>query len=86
MSYFDENLKSLNISELAIETTTVHFILHEGIVVEGFKKIFELSENKITLALKTGETLIVTGDKLEVKEIAKGEISVAGEIYNIQVK
>ena len=86
MSYFDENLKSLNLSELASETTVVHFILHGGIIVEGFKKIFELSNNKITLTLKTGETLTISGEKLEIKEIATGEISVSGDIFNIQVK
>lgn len=85
MSYFNENLKALNIKELIAEDTAIFFILNKGVVVDGFKKIFELSNDKITLSLKCGETLTISGTNLEIKEIATGEISVSGKIKNIQV-
>ena len=85
MSYFDENLKYLNISELAIESVCCTFILNKGVCVQGYKKIFELSNKKIVLMIKTGERLGISGENLEIKEIATSEISVSGVVKNICV-
>lgn len=85
MAYLNEQLGSLNISDLANENVCCTFILHKGVCVQGYKKIFELSNKKIVLMIKTGERLEISGENLEIKEIATSEISVSGVVKNICV-
>lgn len=85
MAYLNEQLGSLNISDLANESVCCTFILSKGVCVQGYKKIFELSNKKIVLMIKTGERLEISGENLEIKEIATSEISVSGVVKNICV-
>lgn len=85
MAYLNEQLGSLSISDLANESVCCTFILNKGICVQGYKKIFELSTKKIVLMIKTGERLEISGENLEIKEIATSEISVSGVVKNICV-
>lgn len=85
MAYLNEQLGSLSISDLANESVCCTFILNKGVCVHGYKKIFELSNKKIVLMIKTGERLEISGENLEIKEIATSEISVSGVVKNICV-
>lgn len=85
MAYLNEQLGSLSISDLANESVCCTLILNKGVCVQGYKKIFELSNKKIVLMIKTGERLEISGENLEIKEIATSEISVSGVVKNICV-
>lgn len=85
MSFFDEQLSDLGISELAKNSVCCTFILGAGIFVEGFKKLFELSNTKIVLCLTGGKMLELWGENLEIKQMTKSEISISGTIKNINV-
>lgn len=85
MGFFNEQLAELNISNLAKDAVCCTFIVGTGIFVEGFKKLFELSDSKIVLCLKGGKMLELLGESLEIKQMSKNEISISGTIKNINV-
>jgi len=86
MGFFDECKNALDLSKLGSSSATCYFLIGKGVVIEGYKKLFELSEEKILLLLGSGERLEVLGEKLEILELAKSEIAIGGKISSIGVK
>ncbi len=81
MAFLDETAKLLGIDEKT-RTNTFVYASQSGVVVEGYKKIQELSNAKITLIGNPTTTII--GKNLQVKEISYREMSVEGEISSVQ--
>lgn len=85
MGFIDENLSALELGDLAKQDIVCYFSLSKGIVVNGYKKLFELSNTKIILSLNHLKKLEIIGENLAVKEISDGEIILVGQIKTINV-
>ena len=83
MGFIQENTSSLNILKFAKNDVSCYFVLSKGIVVEGYKKLLEISDIKVTLLLPSGEKLQISGENLSIKELAQNEITVCGEVVSI---
>lgn len=78
MSFFNDFLKSFEINDAKNELI-VSMIIGIGLKIIGNVHILKLNENEILLTDKKHNYKIV-GEKLKLVEIAKGEISVQGDI------
>lgn len=82
MGFLDEVAKLLEFDEQAKAVPFVYFCLDKGAVVEGYRKIVELSQTKIIL-LCQDSTITIEGRDLRIKEISYKEISILGKIQSI---
>ena len=83
MGFWDETKKILDINKEDISKPYCYICPSFGVVVEGFKKIYELSNTKITLLCSDGRKLDILGINLFIKELAHEEISIKGTISSI---
>ena len=83
MGFIDETASALGIDEKIKEKVFCYFSPLHGISVEGYKKIYELSHEKIVLLCKPHSKLEIFGDDLKIKEIGTSEISIKGKIQTI---
>lgn len=83
MSFLDETAKTLGIDRLVKEKVFCYFSPLHGITIEGYKKIFELSQNKIVLLCPNSSKIEILGEDLKIKDIATNEISIKGRIKTI---
>lgn len=85
MGFIDENLSALELGDLAKQDVICYFSLSKGVVVNGYKKLFELSSTKIILTLNKLNKLEILGENLAVKEISASEIVLVGQVKTINV-
>ena len=81
MSFFNDFLESFKLNDTAGKTI-VSMIVDVGIMVVGKIKILNLDDQKIIIK-SNKDILHITGEKLKIKSLAKGEIVVAGSITEI---
>jgi len=83
MGFLDETSNVLGINNKLQLKTFCYVSPEHGIVIEGYKKIYELSKTKITLLCEQSKKIEVIGVDLSIKEIANKEISIRGQITQI---
>ena len=83
MGFLDETATALGIDEKTKTNTSCYISFSSGVVIEGYRKICELSNEKISLICEEGKTLTIFGNNLKIKEIAHREISILGTISSI---
>lgn len=83
MAFLDETAKLLGIDERTSAKTFLYLCAQKGVLVEGYKKIYELSNSKITLLCEDGKKVVITGENLEIKEISHKEITISGKIISV---
>lgn len=84
MGFLDETANILGLDEQTMAGTFCYVSPTKGMVVEGYKKIYELSTVKIILLCEDAKKLEIKGKDLKIKEIAHREISVVGNISSIE--
>ena len=82
MSFFNEFLKCLSITDIS-EKLTVSLIINEGCMVVGNFKLSHISDDSIFLAGRK-EKINIIGENLKIQSIAKGEIIVLGKVKKIE--
>lgn len=83
MGFLDETATALGIDEKTKTNTSCYISFSSGMVIEGYRKICELSNEKISLICEKGKTLTIFGNNLKIKEIAHREISILGTISSV---
>lgn len=83
MSFFDEIFQELNINN-SDKNITISMALGGGIFIVGNFKILSFSDSKICINSQK-ETVIISGENLSIKTMAKGEILASGKICNVEV-
>ena len=83
MGFVDETNKLLGIDNSLKNQTFCHVSPMFGIVVEGYKKIYELSNNKIMILCEDKKQLEILGENLLIKEISHKELAINGIIKTI---
>ena len=81
MSFIDETHKILDFD--AFSGGVCCFCTDSGAVIEGYKKIYELSQTKVTLICEKGNRIDVLGENLTIKELSHKEISIKGTVFSI---
>lgn len=79
MGFLDETADLLNVGNsffMYVNGTS-------GLVIEGYKKIYELSSTKITLLCEDNSKIEISGKDLSIKEISHREITILGKISSI---
>lgn len=85
MGFLNEQLSALKLDDLSKQDVVCTFIVGKGICVEGYKKIFELSEKKIVLFIENKKSIEIVGENLQIKEIAKNDICISGIVKSLNV-
>lgn len=85
MGFIDETTKLLGIDKDIKNQTFCYLYPSKGIVIEGYKKIYELSNTKITALCEDGKRLEIIGNNLIIKEISYKELSINGIITNLNI-
>ena len=83
MAFLDETASLLGIDEKTSTKTFLYVSPKRGVVVEGYKKIYELSDVKITLLCEDTLKVSVLGENLEIKEISHKELSIIGKVETV---
>ena len=83
MGFVDETNKLLGIDNSLKKQTFCYVSPMFGIVVEGYKKIYELSNNKIMILCEDKKQLEILGENLLIKEISHKELAINGIIKTI---
>ena len=83
MGFIKETSKLLGISNNYSSETFCYLSHNHGIVVEGHKKILELSLEKIKVLCEDKLKIEILGNNLNIKEISFREICVTGKIKAI---
>ena len=83
MSFLDETAKTLGIDNSIKEKVFCYFSPLHGITVEGYKKIFELAQDRVVLICPKSSKIEILGEDLKIKDIATREISIKGKIKTI---
>ncbi len=86
MAFLDETAAVLGIDEKTATNTFIYLSPTHGVVIEGHKKIYELSTASITVLCHDGQRVKVEGENLEVKEISHREICIVGKVSSVEVK
>ena len=83
MGFIDETKQNLGLTDNNLNDVVCTFSLANGITVEGYKKILELSETRVVLLCQNAIRLELLGNNFCVQEIAFGEICLSGQIDSI---
>ena len=85
MGFINETKNLLNITNDFSNQTFCYLSPENGIVIEGYKKIYELSSTKITIFCEDNKRLEIIGEKLIIKEISFKEIAINGKITSVNI-
>lgn len=83
MAFSDEINKCIESTTNNINDVICTFSLANGITIEGYKKILELSDTKIILLCQNAARLQILGTNFCIEEIAFGEICISGKVDSI---
>ena len=83
MGFIDETKHLLGIDNTLKNQTLCQVSPNNGILIEGYKKIYELSNTKIRVLCIDGKNLEIQGQNLKIKEISHKELSINGAISAI---
>ena len=83
MGFIDETAKILGFDHTLKNQTFCYLSPNCGIAIEGYKKIYELSNTKITVLCVDGKKLEILGNNLSIKEISHKELSINGTISTL---
>ena len=84
MSFFNDFLNELNIGEIK-NYLSFSIIINKGFYISGNFKVEFLSNEKIIVSSNKNK-IEISGEKLDVVFLSKGEICLSGEIKCFQVK
>lgn len=62
----------------------VTFIPSRGAVVQGYKKLQEIGEDRLIVVAKNGRKIALCGKSLEIYSLAPAEIVVHGKIEKVE--
>ena len=79
MSFEQEIKEMLKIDE-ALSDMYVTFVVSKGAVVQGYKKLLEISDTRLVVLGKNKRKLQICGNNLEIFSLAPSEIVVHGKI------
>lgn len=79
MSFLAEINELLNIDGISSDMC-VTFMVSKGAVVQGYKKILSITDDKLVVMGKNKRKLAITGSNLEIYSLAKAEIVVRGKV------
>ena len=85
MGFIDETIKLLNIKEIKDTDSFCYLSFSHGIVIEGYKKIYEISKTKITVLLDNSKQLEIIGQNMIIKELSYKELSINGQITTLNL-
>ncbi len=83
MGFLNETAKALGIEQGITNQSFCYISPDNGIVVEGYKKVYELSIARIVLLLIDGRRIEILGNNLTIKELSHREISILGSISTV---
>ena len=83
MGFIDETKHLLGIDHTLKNQTLCQVSPNYGVLIEGYKKIYELSNTKIMVLCVDGKKLEIQGKNLKIKEISHKELSINGIISAI---
>lgn len=83
MGFLNETAKALGIEQGITNQSFCYISPDNGIVVEGYKKVYELSIARIVLLLIDGRRIEILGNNLTIKELSHQEISILGSISTV---
>lgn len=83
MSFYDEVEKLFNIEQVQAEFN-ITIIGMKIVIINGYKKIISFSDNEIVLKLKDGSIVLIKGIKMVIKQLAKAEMAIDGELLSIE--
>lgn len=83
MGFYDETKKLLGINKQEFEAPLLSTSPQSGTIIEGYKKILELSDTKIIILCSNNKNLEIIGLNLCIKEMARNEITIKGKITTI---
>jgi len=83
MGFINETNKLLGIDKTLKNQTFCNVAPNYGVVIEGYKKIYELSKTKIVLICNDGKKVEIIGSNLIIKEVSFSELSVNGTISTL---
>lgn len=83
MGFINETNKLLGIDNSIKNQTFCYVAPNNGVVIEGYKKIYELSKVKISTLCEDGKKLEIIGNNLSIKEISYKELSINGTISTV---
>lgn len=82
MSYIDDLKTKLNIDKIA--GYRLSLIAGKGIIIEGHKGLYHLSEDEVKIRIRKG-SITILGKDLTIKEISSTEIYILGSIEGINL-
>ena len=85
MSYIDETAQLLGIKDFDETKAFCYISFEHGIVIEGFKKLYEVSTNNLKILLCDNKQLEILGKNLTIKEISHKELTINGYITNLNL-
>lgn len=83
MGFINETANLLGLDFSNTNQTFCYVSPNNGVVIEGFKKIFELSKEKIVVLCEDKKRLEILGNNLFIKEISFKELAINGVISTI---
>ncbi len=83
MSFYNE-IEKLFGDEVGSPAFCVHIYGEKFIVIEGYKQIVSFGDTSVVVKLINGEKLSLSGVKMVVKRLEKGELVIGGEFLSIE--
>lgn len=83
MSFYNE-IEKLFEGDNVTPAFCVHIYGEKFIAIEGYKKILAFSDTEIVVLLANGSKLLLSGVKMVIKRLEKGEIVIGGEFLSLE--
>ena len=83
MGFINETKKALNLKGNFSNLTSCNVIFNHGATIEGFKKIHELSDQKILALCHENKKIEILGSNLKISEMSFKELIIEGKISSI---
>ena len=82
MSFIEEINQLLNIDGSASDIC-VTFMPSKGAVLQGYKKLLEIDDEKILIIGKNKRKILVSGINLEISSLAPSELVIKGKVVSV---
>ncbi|MBE5742844.1 MAG: hypothetical protein E7360_05995 [Clostridiales bacterium] len=82
MSFIEDTLKLLGLSEIAPYSHRITLYGKSGALIEGVKKITVYSQNRVEFLIK-GSILVVLGEGIKITKYGEGEVALTGKITGV---
>lgn len=82
MSFIEDTLNLLGLSEIAPYTHRITLFGKSGALISGVKKIIVYSESRVEFLIK-GCVLIISGESIKIIKYGEGEVALKGKITGV---